>query len=408
VPAYSYKCVDRGHKIIKGVRDATDASELARALQAEGLMALSIAETSVVKKSWLLPQGTAARGALSRADLILLLSNLEMLLSAGIDLNAALSALAKSTNKKELRHLIGDLREAVQKGQSLSDALSKASARIPAFVVNSIRAGESGGQLREVLHKLSEHLTRFEKFRADLVSSLIYPAILLAMAVLAIILLVVLVIPQFKPLFENAGSELPFITRLVMGASDFVLDNAVLLLLSVAALILLLRSLLKKPHIALYIDRAKLSLPFGAGDLLKKIEAARFTRLAALLLENGITMIAALELTREAAGNRAFAKAIDEVTVKVREGARFTAALSATGIFPGVYRDILEAGEEASQLEMVLTRVAEMAERETELALKNFMAVFVPLLTIALGGFVAGIIVSVMLALLSANDLVRR
>jgi general secretion pathway protein F len=193
-----------------------------------------------------------------------------------------------------------------------------------------------------------------------------------------------------------------------MGASDFVLDNAVLLLLSVAALILLLRSLLKKPHIALYIDRAKLSLPFGAGDLLKKIEAARFTRLAALLLENGITMIAALELTREAAGNRAFAKAIDEVTVKVREGARFTAALSATGIFPGVYRDILEAGEEASQLEMVLTRVAEMAERETELALKNFMAVFVPLLTIALGGFVAGIIVSVMLALLSANDLVRR
>ena len=159
MPAYSYKCVDRVHKIVKGVREATDASELARALQSEGLMALSIAETSAVKKSWL-PQATATSGALSRADLILLLSNLEMLLSAGIDLNAALSALAKSTKKKELQHLIGELREAVQKGRSLSDALSKASANIPAFVVNSIRAGESGGQLREVLHKLSEHLTR--------------------------------------------------------------------------------------------------------------------------------------------------------------------------------------------------------------------------------------------------------
>ena len=408
MPAYSYKCVDRGDKIVKGVREATDASELVRAFQSEGLMVLSIAEASAVKRSRLLPQATATHGALSRADLMLLLANLEMLLSAGIDLNAALSALAKSTKKKELRHLIGDLRDAVQKGQSFSDALSKANAKVPAFVVNSIRAGESGGQLREVLQKLSEHLTRFEKFRADVVSSLIYPAILLAMAVLAIILLVVVVIPQFKPLFENAGSELPFITRLVMGTSDFVLDNAVPLLLSGAALILLLRSLLKKPHIALYVDRAKLGLPFGAGDLLSRIEAARFTRLAALLLENGITMIAALELARDAAGNRAFAKAIDEVTVKVREGARFTTALSATGIIPGVYRDILEAGEEASQLEMVLTRVAEMAERETELALKNFMAVFVPLLTIALGGFVAGIIISVMLALLSANDLVRR
>ena len=405
MPLYSYKCVDGGRKIVKGVREATDTGQLARLLQAEGLTALSIAEADAAHKSWL-PSSTTTHAALSRPDLILFLSNLEMLLSAGIDLNAALSALAKSTKKKELKTLIGELRDAVQKGQSLSHALSKASAKVPNFVVNSIRAGESGGQLREVLAKLCEHLTRFEKFRSDLISSLIYPAILLTMAVLAIILLVVVVIPEFKPLFENAGSELPFVTRLVMGTSDFVLNNAALLLLSLAALILVLRSLLKKPHIAIQVDRAKLGLPFGAGDLLKKIEAARFTRLAALLLENGLAMIATLELCRDAAGNRAFAKAIEGVTVKVREGARFTPALSATGIIPEVYRDILEAGEEASQLEMVLSRVAEMAERETELALKNFMAVFVPLLTIALGGFVAGIIVSVMLALLSANDLV--
>jgi type II secretory pathway component PulF len=405
VPTYSYKCVDRGQKIVRGTREAKHAIELARLLQSEGLMALSIAEAGTVRKSWL-PQRAAAGDELSRSDLILFLSNLEMLLGAGVDLNAALSALAKSTKKKELQGLVRELRESVQKGRSFSDALSKTTARIPNVVVNSIRAGESGGQLREVLHKLSEHLTRFEKFRSDLVSSLIYPAILLAMAVLAIVLLVVVVIPQFKPLFEDAGSQLPLITRLVIGASDLVLDNSALLLLSGAGLILVVRSLLRRPRIGLYVDRAKLGLPFGAGDLLKRIEAARFTRLAALLLTNGITMIATLELTREATGNLAFAKAIDDVAVKVREGSRFTAALSATGIIPGLYRDILEAGEEASQLEMVLTRVAEMAERETELALKNFMAVFVPLLTMALGGFVASIVASVMLALLGANDLV--
>jgi general secretion pathway protein F len=404
VPLFAYKCVDRGQKTVKGVREATDASALARALQAEGLIALAITEAAAAK-SWL-PQSGVTRAALSRADLILLLSNLEMLLSAGIDLNAALSSLVKATKKKELKALTQDLLQAVQKGQSLSAALAKATAKVPNFVVNSIRAGESGGQLREVLHKLAEHLTRFEKFRSDLMSSLIYPAILLAMGGLFIILLVVVVIPQFKPLFENAGAELPFITRLVLGASDLVLDHVVLLLLSAAGLILLIRNLLKKSHIALSLDRAKLALPFGAGDLMKKIEAARFTRLAALLLENGIPMVATLELCRDAAGNRVFARAIDAVTVKVREGSRFTLALSATGIIPGVYRDILEAGEEASQLEMVLTRVAEIAERETELALKNFMAVFVPLLTIALGGFVAGVIVSVMLALLGANELV--
>jgi general secretion pathway protein F len=404
VPLYAYKCVGRGQKMVKGVREATDASALARALQAEGLIALAITEAGAAR-SWL-PQSGVTRAVLSRADLILLLSNLEMLLSAGIDLNAALSSLVKATKKKELRALTQELRQAVQKGQSLAAALAKGGAAVPDFVVNSIRAGESGGQLREVLHKLAEHLTRFEKFRSDLTSSLIYPAILLVMGALFIVLLVVVVIPQFKPLFENAGAELPFITRLVMGTSDFVLDHAVLLLSSAAGLILLIRSLLKRPHIALSLDRAKLALPFGAGDILKKIEAARFTRLSALLLENGIPMVATLELCRDAAGNRVFARAIDAVTVKVREGSRFTLALSATGIIPTVYRDILEAGEEASQLELVLTRVAEIAERETELALKNFMAVFVPLLTIALGGFVAGIIVSVMLALLGANELV--
>src|SRR5262249_31401284 len=156
---------------------------------------------------------SATPAALSRPDLILLLSNLEMLLSAGIDLNAALNALAKSTKKQRLQALISELRDAVQKGQSLSTALSKASARAPTFVVNSVRAGEVGGHIRDVLSKLVVHLSRFEKFRSEFASSLIYPSILLTMAVLAIIVLIVVVIPQFKPLFENAGSELPFITR---------------------------------------------------------------------------------------------------------------------------------------------------------------------------------------------------
>jgi type II secretory pathway component PulF len=129
VPTYSYKCVDRGQKIVRGVREATHAVELARILQSEGLTALSIAEADATRKSWL-PRRTATGGELSRADLILLLSNLEMLLRAGVDLNAALSALVKSTKKKELQDLIRELRESVQKGRSFSDALSKASVRI--------------------------------------------------------------------------------------------------------------------------------------------------------------------------------------------------------------------------------------------------------------------------------------
>jgi general secretion pathway protein F len=259
-----------------------------------------------------------------------------------------------------------------------------------------------------VLAKLSDYLSRFEKFRSDLISSLIYPAILLVMALAAISILVTVVIPQFKPLFEDAGAELPLLTRLVVGTSDLVLNNALLLGAGAVVLVLLARWALMQPRAALALDRIKLGLPFGAGVLLKKIEAARFTRLMALLLENGVAILPALGLVREAAGNRSFAAAIDGVAERVREGGRFTAALSATALIPVAYREVLEAGEEASQLETVLGRVAGIAERETETALKNFMAAFVPVLTILLGGFVAVIIMSVLFALLSINDLALR
>jgi general secretion pathway protein F len=293
------------------------------------------------------PLTEPAQARLSRPDLLLLISNLELLLGAGIDLNAALA-------------------------------------------------------------KIADYLSRFEKFRSDLISSLIYPAILLIMALAAIIILVTVVVPQFKPLFEDAGAELPLLTRLVVGSSDLVLDHALLLSAGPALLTLLARAGLKQPQIALALNHAKLGLPFGAGALLKKIEAARFTRLLALLLENGVGLLPALALIREAAGNRAFAAGIGGVAERVREGSRFTAALIATGLIPAAYAQVLEAGEEASQLETVLGRVAGIAERETETALKNFMAAFVPLLTILLGGFVAVIILSVLFALLSINDLALR
>jgi general secretion pathway protein F len=407
MPSFSYKSAGPGGKVVKGVREASDANALAKMLEAEGLVPLSIAESTGSKLKWF--EGTASSTGVSRPELNLLISNLELLLGAGIDLNAALASLAKSAQKPKTKALLAQLRERVQKGQSLSEALgSGTGGSVPGFIVSSLRAGEQSGQLREVLAKLSDYLSRFEKFRSDLVSSLIYPAILLMMALSAIIILVTVVIPQFKPLFEDSGAELPLLTRIVVGTSDLFLGNTVLILAGAAALVLAGRYALRQSHLSLAFDKMKLGLPLGAGALLTRIEAARFTRLMALLLENGVPMLSALSLVREAAGNQFYAMTIDGVAARVREGTRFTAALSKTSLIPAAYQEVLEAGEEASQLETVLARVAGIAERETEVSLKNFMAAFVPLLTIVLGGIVAVIIMSVLFALLSINDLALR
>lgn len=403
MPSFAYKGADRSNKTVKGVRQAVDANALAKVLESEGLIPISIVERGRTSPD---VQGSAT--GLSRAELSLFISNLELLLGSGIDLNAALGSLSRSTKKQKTKALLTDMRDRVQKGQSLSDALSNASGTVPGFVVSSLRAGEDSGQLHQVLLKLSDYLARFEKFRAELISSLIYPAILLALALGTIIILVTVVIPQFKPLFEDAGAELPLLTRLVVGASDAILGNSLAILASCVLLGLAIHSALKQPRVALSADRVKLRLPFGAGSLLRRIEAARFTRLMALLLENGVGMLPALALVRDAAGNRVFALGIETVAARVREGRRFTSALSETGLIPAAYHEVLEAGEEASQLEVVLGRVAGIAERETETALKNFMAAFVPLLTIGLGGVVAVIIMSVLFALLSINDIALR
>ncbi|WP_127077252.1 type II secretion system F family protein [Rhodomicrobium lacus] len=404
--SYIYKGVDRSNKIVRGTREASDKVALVKSLQADGIIPISIGER-VEKTGWELGWKLSTP-SIRESEILYLISNLELLLGAGVDLNAALGALSKSTKNPKIARLAKELREHVQKGQRLSSALSSIDGTVPSFVVNSIRAGENSGQLQHVLKRLAEYLSRFQQFKSNIVSSLIYPIILLIMAVVSIVILISVVIPQFKPLFEDAGVDLPLITRFFVWASDFLSNNSGLLILISIIFFILLRTTIRRPRIALLIDKVKFRLPLGAGQLLKKVEAARFARLMALMLENGVSMLTALALVRDAAGNKWFSYNIEIVAKKIREGERLTRALSVAGMIPDTYQEILEAGEEASQLEIVLARVADIAERETEISLKNFMAAFVPLLTIGLGGFVALVIMSVLLALLSVNDLALR
>ena len=397
---YAYKAVDAQGKVVKGKMQGNGVDDVMRALRSTGHTPISIATATSGF------QGRKRKSTLSDAELVLFLTNLQMLLSAGIDLNAALGALLKSARSLRLKTLAGEVRASVQKGDPLSAALLTSTVGVPTFVTSSIRAGEAGGQLKRVLGRLCDHVSRFERFRSELLSALIYPVILLVMAAVSIAVLVTVVIPQFKPLFEGAGSELPFMTRLVVGVSDAVTAHGLALTIVALLIALLCERAIRIPRFAKALDQTKLRLPLGLGDLLTRIEAARFCRLLALLLESGVPLVQSLTLIRDATGNLAVRASIETVSLKVQEGRRLAFALTATPILPEAYRDILEVGEEASQLEFVLARVSEMAEQETEMSLKRFMAVFVPALTIGLGGLVAVIIMSVLLALLSANELV--
>lgn len=330
--------------------------------------------------------------------------DIALLLHAGVAPDRALDILARIARASMLRELLGDIRDRVKGGAALSDALEASRHSVPAFAVATIRAGEVGGSLETVLQRLSEYFERAHALRSQVLGALIYPCILLVMAGLSLALLVTLVIPEFRALFEGAGAQLPLPTRVVIGVSEVARDYGWAVIVVITALVLISRVALRDTERRLLWDSWKLRLPI-AGDLLIKIQVASSMRLLATLLANDVALTAGLALVRDTARNKAVAKAFEQTLQRVKEGTRFPDALAAAEVFPTLVLDLVRIGDEASELESMLDRIAGIYDEEATRSLQRMVALLVPIVTIVLGVLIAGIIASILFAMLSINQL---
>lgn len=407
MPEFTFKAVDRDNKVHDGQLEAATADAAAEHLFSIGQTVLEVSEITASRPSRL-PIFSFASAGVSERVLTEFLSQCRMLIRAGMPLDKALTLIARSKSRQDIADLTGRLLQNVKSGKSFAQSLAMLGGTIPAFVINAISAGEASGHLEDVLDRLVVHMERSQKVRSEIKESLIYPAILTIMAVISVSILMLVLVPQFKPLFDGAQDKVPIITRFILGVSDYFPAVLTFTAVALAGSIVLGRMLLIDDERRKTWDRWKLAMPLGIGDLFRDIQTGMFSRMLSLLLQNGIPAAHALALTRDATPNRAFSADIDAAREHIRAGGRLSAGLQASRLFSNDALDLLAVGEEASNLPGVLTRIADLCEERVERSSKRLMELFVPALTVILGCVIAAIVAAILMALLSINQLALR
>jgi len=400
---FAYKVVNSFGEIEEGVRDAVDDRHLIAALQAEGYIPVRVVPASA--KSFLgLPLGLK-QSKLSQKDIALFTSELATLLESGLPLDKSLLVLMDLTEDNErVTKLIGRVLDKVKGGSTLADALEKQSGIFSKFYLNMIRAGEAGGSLGEVLTRLSEYLERSRELKDTVSTALIYPAILLIMSVASLFVMLTFVVPQFSEMFESAGKALPVSTQIVVGLAEWLQSYWWVLILAIVVITGYMNLQMADPVRKKVWDGRFLKLPL-AGTIILNKETANISRTLGTLLGNGVSILSALVIVRETVDNLVLAAAIQDTEDQLRQGKNMSDALLEKGIFPKMAMQMIKMGEETGRLEEMLLRVANIYDKQLRVAIQRMLALLEPALIISLGLMIAGIIVSILLAILSVNDL---
>ena len=405
MPSYRWSAINGGGDVVRGVMEAADRSAVVERLQRQGQIVLSAdpADRRRGLSDFLQIDLGGARG-LDKAALAEVTRELAIMLAAGQDLDRVLRFVVDNTRSTRARAILSNVRDKVRGGSSLAVALAGEPRSFSKLYIGLVRAGEAGGTLPTTLDRLATLLERERSLSANLRSSLTYPALLVVAAIGSIVLLLDYVLPQFTPIFEQAGAQLPTSTRLLMAVGTIVGAATPWLLVGVLAAGLVARQLLQRPANRLKLDRLLLRLPL-AGSLLRETLAARLTRTLGSLLQNGVPLISALGIVKDALGNLAAAAAVESAAVGAKGGAGLARPLAAAGVFPARTIHLLQLGEEAAQLSAMALKAADIHDEQARLKMQRLVALAVPAITIAMGLAVAGIVSALLTAMLSLNDL---
>jgi len=403
MPLYSYKAVNNQGLAEEGVRDAADEQALLLELQNQGLIPIRV--EAARDKTFLGFKLKTAGVRLSAKEIGMLTAELATLLESGLPLDRSLTILLQLTeDKPKLNKLTADVLDKVKGGKALADALESQTGVFSKFYLNMIRAGELGGNLGGVLQRLAEYMERAQELKDTVSTALIYPAVLLVMSLASLFVMLTFVVPQFKEMFDSAGQALPVPTQIVVGLAEFLQSYWWLLLLSIAAAVQYFKSQLGAPASKKVWDGRFLKAPL-VGEIVLTMEVASFSRTFGTLLGNGVSILKSLVIVRETVGNTVLAESLDYAEAQLKQGRTLSEALSQQSLFPKLAVQMIKMGEETGRLEEMLMRVAGIYDKQLKQTIQRMLALLEPALIISLGLMIGGIIVSILLAILSVNDL---
>jgi general secretion pathway protein F len=326
------------------------------------------------------------------------------LVSAGLPIERSLQILGTLTENPKLKGVVQDILNRVREGSSLADALGNHPRVFSKLFVNMVKAGESGGFLEVILSRLAKYLQSSKEIRDYLVSVMIYPVFLTAVSGGSIVILVTFVIPRFAKVFVDMGQALPLPTQILLSLSQGTRDYWWAGLGVLAMIYFALKAYNQDPGRRLRWDRAKLRWVV-VGSIIKKIEVARFARTLATLLQSGVPILSALSLVKEVSQNLAVSEAIGTIHDRLREGKAVAKTLEETGVFPPLAVHMITVGEETGKLDEMLNKVAETYEENVQTSVKRFVSLLEPLIILLMGLVVGFIVISMLLAIFSLNDI---
>lgn len=404
MPIFEYKATSPEGKVFEGQREEIDHPSMINWLQASGYIPIYAKETKSSSGQSLKKAFALSKKSINSNQLLAFTEQLATLVKAKLPVDHALRIFRDLSEHENVRNMSASLLEDVEAGSDLSAALEKQKNIFSPYYINMVRASEAGGNLEVGLTRMHEYLESAKVMRDKLISSLIYPIILMVVALASILVIMTFVVPKITELFEGSEELLPTATKMVISVSNFVSNYWWLMLAIIIGLGFLLRYLFTSPSYRKFWDARLLKLPVF-GDLLVKHETAKFTSSLGSLLSNGVPVLSALPIAKANLTNSLFLDNISRAMEQFKEGKSLFHTLSMAKLFPSLALQMIKVGEETGELDNMLKRVSEIYEKETANAMQRLVNLFEPVIIILLGIVIGGIIVSILLGMVSINDL---
>jgi len=403
---FQYTATDSAAKIVRGSMEASDERAVVTWLRANGYYPIKVGQPGVVTEArpGLVGLPTRFGRAPSTQDVLAFTQQLATLLEAGMELDRSLAILLDLTDNQRFRSILRSILADIQAGSSFADSLAKHPRLFSRLYVNMVKAGEASGVMEVILLRLAGFLERSKAVRDEITSAMIYPLLLLLVGGGAIVVMMNFVIPRFAQIFTDAKQLMPLPTRILLAISAFTTDYWWIVLAVIVVAWIALRAYLQMEQGKVRWDEFKLQLPL-LGSLVREIEVSRFARTFGTLLQSGVPVLAAVAIVKETVTNRVIAGAMVRLQEGVKRGEGISGPLRATGAFPSFSIHMAKVGEETGKLEEMLIRVADTYDERVRRTVKRLTSLLEPVLILSLGAIVGFIVLSMLLAIFSINEL---
>jgi len=392
---FSYRATTMEGAIVEGAIEAADEKSAIERLKDTGVIPLRVAAPE---------EGLKKRITLrsSKVNLLTFTTELATLLGAGLPLDRSLNILSSISESKDMKNIVQSILKSIREGSSFSDALQRHPKVFPRLYINMIRAGEAGGVLDVVLDKLNEFLESSKELKEHIFSVMIYPTILIITGGISIIILLTYVLPKFSVIFAELGGSLPLPTQILLTFSNILKSYWWIVLSVLITGWIIFRNYIKSDTGRYKWDAFKLKM---MGEVIRKLETARFCRTLGTLLKSGVPLLQALNNARDVISNKVIASAIDAVSAGAKEGKGIALPLSKANAFPPLALSMIKVGEETGQLDNMLLKVASTYEKSLNTAIKRFVSLLEPVMILIMGLFIGFIVISMLVAIFSITEL---